>query len=58
MTIKALLVLALIIAVVLAWFRSGIRWGPTARGNLVALIMFALLIAGILGLILLVGRLF
>ncbi len=55
---KTFLILALVVIMIMAWFRSGLRWNGETRGNLVALFMFGLMVAGMVGLILLAARLF
>ncbi len=55
---KLILILALAIVVLLVWLRSGFRRARAGRGPFVELLMFALAIAGLIGLVLLAGRLF
>ncbi len=55
---KIFLILALAVIVLLVWLRSGLRVRSVRRGNLMELLMFGLALVGLIGLILLAGRLF
>jgi hypothetical protein len=56
--VKLWLLIALVVLGVLIWFRSARRWGSEARGNLIALFMFLVMVGGMFALIWLAGRLF
>ncbi len=55
---KLFLILALAVVVLLVWLRSGLGRRGIRRGFLMELLMFGLTLAGLIGLIVLVGRLF
>ncbi len=55
---KVFLLLVLAAVVLLVWLRTGLRLPRPGRGFLMEIFMFALAIAGFVGLILLAGRLF
>ncbi len=55
---RPLLILALAAAVFLIWFRSRARGMRPARGSLLELIAFVVMLAGFFGLIMLAARLF
>ncbi len=55
---KTWLFMLLVVTGTLVWFRSGMRWGQSGRGNLVALLVFAVLLLGLTGLVLLAVKLF
>ncbi len=55
---KLYLILALAIVILLVWLRSGLLRRRIRRGVLMELLMFVLAVAGLIGLVLLAGRLF
>lgn len=55
---KILVLLFLLVLGALVWFRSGKRWSSEARGNMVSLLIFLIMLGGILAMILLAVRMF
>ncbi len=50
--------LFLLVLGALVWFRSGRRWGSQARGNMIALLLFLVMLGGMLAMLLLAARMF
>ncbi len=55
---KIFLIFALAVVVLLAWLRTGLFRRRVRRGVVMELLMFVLSIVGLIGLLLLAGRLF